>query len=114
MSTPKFIDDPAFRDLREYDIKNFQAHAAGRTRIDFSGADLRGVDLSQVVDINQLVLRDAYLRDADLRGLDMRNLDLEGCSIHNAKIGGAYFPKNISAQEIANSVQHGTRLRTDC
>lgn len=111
MPMPKFIDDPAFRDLREYDIKHFQEHAAGRDTIDFSGADLRGVDLSQV-DVSKLVLRDAYLRDADLRGLDLRKLDLEGCSIHNAKIGGAYFPKNISAQEIANSVQFGTRLRT--
>lgn len=112
MSTPKFIDDPAFRDLREYDFKQFEEHAAGRTQIDFSGADLRGVDLSQI-DVNKMILRDAYLRDADLRGLDLREIDLEGCSIHNAKIGGAYFPKNISAQEIANSVQYGTRLRTN-
>lgn len=111
MPVPKFIDDPAFRDLREYDLKHFQEHIQGREKIDFSGADLRAVDLSQV-DVSKLILRDAYLRDADLRGLDLRDLDLEGCSIHNAKIGGTYFPKNISAQEIANSVQFGTRIRT--
>jgi uncharacterized protein YjbI with pentapeptide repeats len=111
MPAPKFIDDPAFRDLREYDFKHFQQHTEGRETIDFSGADLRAVDLSQV-DVNKLILRDAYLRDADLRGVDLRNLDLEGCSIHNAKIGGAYFPKNISPQEIATSVQFGTRMRT--
>ncbi len=111
MPTPKFIDDPAFRDLREYDVKHFQQHTEGREKIDFTGADLRAVDLSQI-DVSKLILRDAYLRDADLRGLDLRHLDMEGCSIHGAKIGGAYFPDNLSPQEIANSVTFGTRLRT--
>ncbi|HEX4413188.1 MAG TPA: pentapeptide repeat-containing protein [Lacipirellulaceae bacterium] len=111
MSTPKFIDDPAYRDLREFDFQHFEEHAAGRRKLDFSGADLRGVDLSRV-DPNKLELRDAYLREADLRGLDLRHLDLEGCSLHNAKISGTYFPDNISPQEIANSVQFGTRIRS--
>ena len=111
MSTPKFIDDPAYRDLREYDFEHFQQHIEGRSKIDFSSADLRAVDLTHV-DATKLVLRDAYLRDADLRGLDLRHLDLEGCSLHNAKISGTYFPENLSPQEIANSVQFGTRMRT--
>jgi uncharacterized protein YjbI with pentapeptide repeats len=113
MAAPKFIDDPAFRDLRENDLEHFQQHIAGREQIDLSSADLRGVDLRNV-NVSKLILRDAYLRDADLRGLDLRELDLEGCSIHGAHIGGAYFPLNLSAQEIANSVQFGTRLRTGC
>ena len=112
MPVPKFIDDPAYRDLREGDIEHFQEHTAGRRQVDFSGADLRGLDL-RCVDVTNLVLRDAYLRDADLRGLDLRHLDLEGCSLHGAKISGTYFPPNLSAQEIANSVQHGTRIRTN-
>src|SRR4051812_20586167 len=111
MATPRFIDDPAYRDLREYDFKHFQEHIEGRSQIDFSNADLRAVDLTRV-DPTKLVLRDAYLRDADLRGLDLRNLDLEGCSLHNAKISGTYFPANLSPQEIANSVELGTRMRT--
>src|SRR3954471_18256782 len=111
MAAPKFIDDPAYRDLRELDFENFQQHSAGRDRLDFSNADLRGVDLTHV-DPGKLVLRDAYLREADLRGLDLRLLDLEGCSLHNAKISGTYFPENLSPQEIANSVQFGTRMRT--
>ncbi len=110
MSTPKFIDDPAYRYLREYDFEQFQQHIEGRDRVDFSSTDLRGVDLTRV-DAAKLVLRDAYLRDADLRGLDLRQLDLEGCSLHNAKISGTYFPANISPQEIVNSVQYGTRMR---
>jgi uncharacterized protein YjbI with pentapeptide repeats len=111
MSTPIFIDDPAFRDLRANNIEHFVRHTSGRKTIDFSKADLRGVDLRHV-DVSNLILRDAYLRDADLRGLDLRHLDLEGCSLHGAKISGTYFPANLSAQEITSSVQYGTRLRT--
>jgi uncharacterized protein YjbI with pentapeptide repeats len=111
MPAPLFIDDPAFRDLREHDLEHFRQHTAGRTRVDFSNADLRGVDLRSI-DVSKLVLRGAYLRDADLRGLDLRHLDLEGCSLHGAKISGTYFPTNLSPQEIATSVQFGTRLRT--
>ena len=36
---------------------------------------------------------------------------MEGCSLHGAQIGGTYFPANLSPQEIANSVQYGTRMR---
>jgi hypothetical protein len=39
-------------------------------------------------------------------------MDLEGCSLLHANISGTYFPDNISAQEIANSVEYGTRIRT--
>jgi uncharacterized protein YjbI with pentapeptide repeats len=113
MPAPKFIDDPAFRDLRENDIEHFEQHIAGRKQVDFSSTDLRGVDLRNV-DVSKLILRDAYLRDADLRGLDLRELDLEGCSLHGAQISGTYFPSNLSSQEILNSVQHGTRLRMGC
>jgi uncharacterized protein YjbI with pentapeptide repeats len=113
MPAPKFIDDPAFRDLRENDLAHFQEHIAGRKVVDLTSADLRGVDLRNV-DVAKLILRDAYLRDADLRGLDLRQLDLEGCSIHGAQIGGTYFPTSLSPQEIINSVQHGTRLRMGC
>ena len=112
MPAPKFIDDPAFRDLRENDIEQFKQHVAGRKQVDFSSADLRGVDLRNV-DVCRLILKDAYLRDADLRGLDLRCLDMDGCSIHGAQISGTYFPINLSPQEIALSVQYGTRLRTN-
>lgn len=111
MPAPKFIDDPAYRDLRENDLEHFQQHIAGRSEVDFSNADLRGVDLRHV-DVSKLILRDAYLRDADLRGLDLRDLDLEGCSLHGAHISGTYFPANIAAQELTNSVVYGTRIRT--
>src|SRR4051812_23098376 len=111
MSSPRIIDDPAYRDLRADDLAHFQQHTAGRKQVDFSSADLRGVDLRSV-DISKLILRDAYLRDADLRGLDLRNVDLEGCSLHGAHISGTYFPASLSPLEIANSVQYGTRMRS--
>ncbi len=38
--------------------------------------------------------------------------NLEGASMHMARVSGAYFPKNISALEIKNSVNIGTRIRT--
>jgi uncharacterized protein YjbI with pentapeptide repeats len=112
MPAPKFIDDPAFRHLRDNDIRHFEEHVAGREQVDLSSTDLRGVDLRNV-DVAKLILRDAYLRDADLRGLDLRGLDMEGCSLHHAQISGTYFPSNLSPQEIVNSVVHGTRLRTN-
>jgi uncharacterized protein YjbI with pentapeptide repeats len=112
MPTPKFIDDPAFRDLRANDLQHFKEHIASRSEVDFTAADLRGVDLRNV-DVSKLILRDAYLRDADLRGLDLRDLDMSGCSLHGAKISGTYFPHNLSPQEIANSIEYGTRLRTN-
>jgi hypothetical protein len=43
--------------------------------------------------------------------MDLRKVDLDGASIHNARIGGTYFPVNIPAGEIELSVKHGTRMR---
>jgi hypothetical protein len=40
-------------------------------------------------------------------------VDMEGCSLHGAHISGTYFPASLSPQEIANSVQYGTRMRAD-
>jgi uncharacterized protein YjbI with pentapeptide repeats len=111
MASPRIVDDPAYRDLRSDDFKHFEEHTAGRKQVDLSAADLRGVDLRNV-DVSKLILRDAYLRDADLRGLDLRNTDMEGCSLHGAQISGTYFPEILSPQEIANSVQYGTRMRS--
>lgn len=113
MGTPRFLDDPAFRCLRVGDFDGFARETAGRHEIDLSDAELRGVDL-RGADLSRVVLRGAYLRDADLRGTDLRHLDMEGCSLLGARVSGAYFPTRLSAQEIANSVALGTRLRMSC
>src|SRR4051812_32528939 len=111
MSRPKFLDDDAFRCLRSGDLQGFARRIAERPQIDFSNADFRGTDFRNV-DLAKVVLKGAYLKDADLRGVDLRHMNLEGCSIHNAQIGGAYFPDNLAPAEIEMSVHYGTRLRT--
>ena len=111
MNRPQHIEDPAYHCLREDTPKGFHELISARPQVDFSHTDLRGVDL-RTADLSKVILKGAYLRDADLRGQDLRHMDLEGCSLKHANIGGMYFPANISPQEIANSVQYGTRIRT--
>ena len=47
----------------------------------------------------------------NLRGADLREANLEGASIAHAQISGAYFPAQLSADEILLSMQFGTRMR---
>ncbi len=108
---PRFTDDEAFRCLRAGDHQGFSRAVAGREVVDLTNCDFRGSDLRRA-DLSKVILRGAYLKDTDLRGVDLRALDLEGCSIHNAKIGGVYFPHNLLAAEIQMSHALGTRLRT--
>jgi uncharacterized protein YjbI with pentapeptide repeats len=112
MAQPRFPDDPAFKSLRLGDFEAFNRHVAGQKLIDFSNADLRGVDFRGIADLNKVNVRGSYMRDADLRGLDIRSWDMEGCSLYHAKISGAYFPVSLSPEELTCSVQLGTRMRT--
>jgi uncharacterized protein YjbI with pentapeptide repeats len=110
--SPRFINHPAYRCLRVGDVAGFHRYAELHDVLDFSQADLRSVDLRKV-DLTKVSLRGAYLKDADLRGQDLRHVDLEGCSLRNAKVGGVYFPENLSSQEIQMSLQFCTRLRVN-
>jgi uncharacterized protein YjbI with pentapeptide repeats len=111
MAQPRFPDDPAFKFLRLSDYAAFNRQVNGKAIVDFSDADLRGVDFRGVANIEKLNVRGSYMRDADLRGLDLRSWNMEGCSLYHAKVSGAYFPENITAQELCNSVHLGTRIR---
>ena len=111
MTKPRFLDDRAFKCLRAGDAERYHRAIEGRSVVDFTDADLRAVDFRQA-DLTKVVLRGAYLRDADLRGCDLRHLDLEGASLEGAKVNGAYFPPNVSPEEIRMSLEYGTRLRT--
>lgn len=111
MAQPRFPDDPAFKSLRLSDFEAFNRHVAGQKLVDFSNADLRGVDFRGVADLNKINVRGSYMRDTDLRGLDVRNWDMEGCSLYHAKISGAFFPANLAPQELMCSIEHGTRMR---
>ena len=79
--------------------------------------DLRNCNLSNLdlrnAKLNGLDLSGCYLRNTNLRGLDLTGCNLNGASLQGALISGAWFPKNISVDEIRLSVQFGTRLRTN-
>jgi uncharacterized protein YjbI with pentapeptide repeats len=74
------------------------------------GGDFRGLDLREL-NAHGIDFTDAYFRSADLRGIDFRNASLEGASLAHAQISGAYFPVELSADEILMSMNFGTRLR---
>jgi uncharacterized protein YjbI with pentapeptide repeats len=65
----------------------------------------------RAIDAKRINFSGAYFRGTDLRGLDLREAVLEGASLAHAQISGAYFPADLSADEILMSVNFGTRLR---
>lgn len=94
------------------DNKAEQANTLLENVDDFSlaGANMRSANL-QGFKVHGIDLSNAYLRSANMKGLDMRSCNLEGASLHGAKIAGAYFPDDLTPEEIQMSVTHGTRLR---
>lgn len=110
MTTPRIIDDPLYQYLRHGDIDRFNHARTEGQSCDLRGTDLRGVDLRKAA-VRGLDLSDCYLRQADLRGLDLTETVLAGASISGAKISGALFPVELTAEEITLSLTHGTRMR---
>lgn len=111
MTNPVISDDPIYRLLREGKIDEFNQRVAAGEKVDLTGCDFRHLNL-QGINTKGLDFSSSYFRQADLRGVDFSNCDsLEGASIHAAKISGAYFPKEIRADELLLSLEHGTRLR---
>ena len=107
---PKFSKDPMYQLLRVDDVKGFNLRKQQGQTCDLTGVDLRGLDL-RGLDAAGLDLRGSYFRDADLRGIDFSTADLDGASIRGARISGTLFPRNLSAEEIRLSWEHGTRMR---
>lgn len=85
MSHPRQLDTPLYRLLHDEKISEFNKQKPQEGSIN--------------------------LRSADLRGIDLREANLEGASIAHAQISGAYFPAQLSADEILLSMQFGTRMR---
>ncbi len=111
MAKPVISDDPLYRLLREGKISEFNQRIAAGETVDLSGCDFRHMNL-QGVNTKGLNFSDSYFRQADIRGVDFSECDsMDGASIHDAKISGAYFPKQIRAEEILLSLEHGTRMR---
>ncbi len=111
MTTPVISDQPLYRLLREGLIDEFNQRIAAGEQVDLTSCDFRHLNLQGLV-AKGLDFSNSYFRQADIRGIDFSECtSIEGASIHAAKISGAYFPKQVSAQEILLSLEHGTRIR---
>lgn len=110
MTQPRLIDSPLFNLVREENIEAFNEEKRQSGAVDFTNGDFRGLDL-RGLDAKSVDFTNAYFRSADLRGIDFREASLEGASLAHAQISGAYFPVELSADEILMSVNFGTRLR---
>lgn len=103
-------DEPLYLLLRDSQVAEFNRRKAEGETCDLKACDFRGLDL-RGWDTVSLDLSDGYFRQADLRGVDFSNARLLGASLHGTKISGAYFPAELSADEITLSFEHGTRMR---
>lgn len=110
MSQPRQLDNPLYTLIRNEQISAFNAQKPKDTVVDLSDGDFRGIDL-RALNAQGINFTNAYFRGTDLRGLDLRNAQLEGASLAHAQISGAYFPVELTADEILMSVNFGTRLR---
>lgn len=112
MTTPVISDDPLYRLLRDGKIDEFNQRIAAGEQVDLTSCDFRHLNLQGLL-AKGLDFSNSYFRQADLRGIDFSECkSMEGASIHAAKISGVYFPKQVSAQEILLSLEHGTRIRS--
>ena len=110
MAAPQITDDPLYQLLRDENVEEFNKQKAAGVSAELKGCDFRGLDL-RTLDAAGLDISDSYFRSADLRGIDFRETKMEGVSFTNCKISGCYFPREISAQEVLMSLEHGTRIR---
>ncbi len=107
---PQRGEDPLSRLLVDGRVEDFNACRARGETCELRGTDLSSLDL-RGLQAQGLDLRDCYFRASDLRGVDLSETLLEGASINGSKISGAYFPVELSAEEITLSLLHGTRMR---
>jgi uncharacterized protein YjbI with pentapeptide repeats len=110
MSKPKMLDDEMFQLLRAGNVAEFNEKRDLSQEYDLSGTDLSRIDLRGLITDN-INFEDAYFRMTDMRGIDFRDAKMEGASFAGANISGCYFPKELRADEVLFSLEHGTRVR---
>lgn len=110
MSKPRQLESPLYLLLHNEDIEGFNAKKTQGADLDFTDGDFRGLDL-RLIDAEGINFTNGYFRGADLRGVDLRTTRMDGASIAHAQISGAYFPIELSADEIVMSLTYGTRMR---
>jgi len=108
---PQIKKDAMYQLLRDGKIKEFNQYRKKGKKPDLTHCDFRAIDL-QGMNADGLDFSGSYFRNADLRGIDFTKSKLDGASIHDAKISGAYFPKEFSSDELTMSIIRGTRLRS--
>ena len=109
MNQPRQLDSALYALVHKEHIAEFNREKP-KAAIDFKDGDFRGLDLRKL-DTEGIDFSGAYFRAADLRGLDLRDTCMRGASLAHAQISGAYFPEELSADEILMSMNFGTRLR---
>jgi uncharacterized protein YjbI with pentapeptide repeats len=107
---PEISSDPLYQLLHNEEIEQFNIQRKTLDTSHLKAKNYRGLDLREM-DARGLDFSDAYFRGTDLRGIDFRDTNLEGASMAEAKISGCYFPKELTAEEIRLSVEHGIRVR---
>jgi uncharacterized protein YjbI with pentapeptide repeats len=107
---PLNYEDPMYQLLRDGDIKEFNRRKAAGESCDLTSCDFRNLDLRKL-DASGLDFSNSYFRTTDMRGIDFSTAGLEGASIKAAKISGVLFPAELTTEEIALSIEHGTRMR---
>ena len=105
-------DNPSYVILRKKGVQEFSDYRkkSNLETVDLSGVDFSEADLAKL-DATGIDFSNTSFRHADLRGVNFRESNLEGASLRSAQISGAYFPDDLSADEIMMSVKYGTRMR---
>ena len=103
-------DDPLYQLLRDGNVKEFNRRKSEMETCQLISCDLRYLDM-RGIDAAGIDFSNSYFRSADLRGIDFSKAWLEGASLNSARISGAYFPAELTPEEIILSVTHGTRMR---
>lgn len=110
MPAPAIKHDNMYQLLREEKIEEFNKRRADGEPTDLTNCDFRGLDLKGIK-VEGIDFTGSYFRQTDLRGINFSKANLRECSLNGAKISGAYFPMELTADEIDLSVAHGTRMR---
>ena len=109
-SHPQIKQDPIYQLLRDKKIDAFNDLKSRGEKCDLTHCDFRGLNL-RGLNTDGLDFTGSYFRLSDLRGIDFSHACMDRCSIYGAKISGALFPVELTAEEIHISLVHGTVMR---
>lgn len=102
-----------YRSIIDEDIELFKKLIKNRSHTDLSNHSFRFDDLRKF-DLNgkSVDFNGCYFKGTDLRGLDLSQCTFDGASFGGAHVSGVLFPTNVKPEELALSLDKGTRIRT--